>query len=84
MTPPAFNFRLDEAIEQTGSLLCVGLDPHPDRVREPLGDFCRRMIDATQSVAVAFKPNSAFFEVAGAAGIEALATVIAHCPTARS
>ncbi len=79
----SFNRRLDEAMQQTGSLLCVGLDPHLDRLEEPAEDFCRRIIDATWEAAVAFKPNAAFFEALGLDGARRLATVIAHCPPGR-
>lgn len=67
----------------TGSRLCVGLDPHPGRVRGTVLDHCRRVIDATSEHAVAFKPNSAFFEAAGEPGWRDLAAVIAHVPSDR-
>ncbi len=79
----SFNERLDRCIRETGSLLCVGLDPHPGRVNEPLDDFCRRIIDATWEAAVAFKPNSAFFEIAGPRGMEQLRRVADHVPEGR-
>jgi orotidine 5'-phosphate decarboxylase subfamily 2 len=81
--PASFNARLDQAIEATGSLLCVGLDPLPERIDEPVADFCRRMIDATAAAAVAFKPNIAFFEVLGPAGLADLITVLRHLPEDR-
>lgn len=80
---PAFNARLDDDIERHGSLLCVGLDPRLDRLEMPLADFCRRVVDATIEAAVAFKPNSAFFEQAGTDGWRALETVIRHIGGAR-
>ena len=79
----AFNARLDQAMDRTGSLVCVGLDPHPERLEEPMVDFCRRIIDATWEAAVAYKPNSAFFEAAGPAGLADLKTVLAHRPPGR-
>lgn len=81
--PLPFNRRLDEAMEKTGSLLCVGLDPRVDRLEEPVEDFCRRIIDATWEAAVAFKPNAAFFEALGLDGHQRLATVLGHCPPGR-
>lgn len=75
---------LTERIRQTDSLLCVGLDPHLDDLPEPTADaaaeFCLRLIRATAEQAACFKPNSAFFEVFGAAGFEALCQVIASVP----
>jgi len=81
--PATFNARLDQAIETTGSLVCVGLDPHPDQVEGPVADYCRRAIDATWRAAVAFKPNIAFFEVRGPDGLRDLMTVIEHLPDDR-
>jgi uridine monophosphate synthetase len=66
------------------SLLCVGLDPHPQLLRKPTAeaaqDFCQGMIDQTQHVACAYKPNTAFFEAYGAAGWDALKAVIETVP----
>ena len=66
------------------SLLCVGLDPHPADLAAPTAaaarDFCLRLIEATADVAVAFKPNAAFFEQFGAEGMAALRDVIAAVP----
>ncbi len=80
----SFLKQLDERARAVDSLLCVGLDPHaellPHHSAEAARDFCLRLIDATAAVACAFKPNSAFFEVFGGAGIEALQQVIAHVP----
>jgi uridine monophosphate synthetase len=74
--------RLEARCREIDSLLCVGLDPHPDDLREQNAaaarDFCFQLIDATRSVAAAYKPNSAFFEVYGADGIAALKEVISH------
>lgn len=53
--------------EEINSLLCVGLDPHQTQLGEDdtaLGakNFSLRLIEATSTVALAYKPNSAFFE----------------------
>ena len=63
------------------SLLCVGLDPHP----EDIGDggaaaalaMCLRIVDATREFAAAYKPNAAFFEALGPAGWGALEQLVA-------
>ena len=65
------------------SLLCVGLDP--DRRQLPPA-FCgaadslwawnRAVIEATHDLAAAFKPNIAFYEAEGPAGLEALRRTI--------
>jgi orotidine-5'-phosphate decarboxylase len=60
--------------EKNNSLLCVGLDP--DIAKLPQGvdqvTFNKAIIDATADLVCAFKPNSAFYEARGAAGIEEL------------
>ena len=82
MTP--FFERLEQQARKMDSLLCVGLDPHPEDLPEPNAaaarDFCLRLVEATQDVAVAYKPNAAFFELYGPDGWAALQTVIAAIP----
>jgi uridine monophosphate synthetase len=73
-----FDF-LTARVQSADSLLCVGLDPRARDVAS-LRDECFRLIDATAEFAAAFKPNSAFFEVFGSAGIAALHDVIARVP----
>lgn len=71
---------LTERARSHNSLLCVGLDPRsPDA--NAAREFCIRLIDATAEYALAFKPNSAFFEQFGADGFAALREVIAHVPS---
>jgi uridine monophosphate synthetase len=81
----SFFERLSRRAQQVDSLLCVGLDPHPDDLATPtinsLKDFCSRLIEASADVAAAFKPNSAFFEAHGPAGFLALKEVIASIPS---
>jgi len=57
------------------SFLCVGLDTEIEKLPpsllnhdNPVLEFNRRIIDATHSFAVAFKPNVAFYEYSGAQG----------------
>lgn len=75
---------LEARVRQVDTLLCIGLDPHPDDLPAPTAaaarDFCLRLIEACAGVAAAFKPNSAFFEVFGPAGISALHEVIEAVP----
>lgn len=78
----SFFERLEARCRTIDSLLCVGLDPHADDLAERSAaaarDFCFRLIDATAEVAAAYKPNSAFFEIYGAEGMQALKDVITH------
>jgi uridine monophosphate synthetase len=80
----SFFARITARAQAAGSLLCVGLDPHPEFLATPSAvsarDFCLKLIEATADLACAFKPNSAFFEVFGAPGWAALGDVIAAVP----
>jgi orotidine-5'-phosphate decarboxylase len=65
--------RLTAAQQRHGSLLCVGLDPEPAKFPPPwrddpqrLFDFCARIVDATQDLVCAFKPQIAYFAAQGA------------------
>ncbi len=81
------------ASRQQNSLLCVGLDPEPDRLPAQLHDlpvaraityFSRAIIEATAPYVCAFKPNLAFFEVLGPKGMyvfqEVLHAIPVHIP----
>jgi uridine monophosphate synthetase len=77
--------RLEQAIEKSGSLLCIGLDPDPKRLPhwfkddpDPVFAFNRHIIDLTCDLVCAYKPNIAFYEALGAKGWETLKNTIAH------
>jgi len=80
-----FSDRLAEAVERKSSQLVVGLDPvvehMPADVDGDLFVFCSGIVDAIAPYAVAVKPQSAFFEAHGAAGVRAFAQV---CEYARA
>ena len=70
-----------------GKFLCVGLDPDIEKipgslkkgnVGETLLAFNRSIIDATQDIVCAFKPNSAFYEAHGAEGFQILQQTISY------
>jgi orotidine 5'-phosphate decarboxylase subfamily 2 len=76
MTQDFFGF-LEHTIEKNDSLLCVGLDPRPERISD--GDvlaFNRRIVDATCDLACVYKPNVAFYEALGVEGLIALKATI--------
>lgn len=59
---------LQAAQRRNASMLCVGLDPEPSRFPAALRgdaariyDFCARIVDATGDLAIAFKPQIAYF-----------------------
>jgi orotidine-5'-phosphate decarboxylase len=72
-----FADRLAEAVDRKGAPLCVGLDPDPALMPEGLAvvEFCCGIVDAVAEVAVAVKPQAAFFEAQGAEGWAALTEV---------
>jgi len=74
-----FSF-LEKRVDDSSSLLCVGLDPHIPDLKQPTAasalDFCLTLVKQTAPYAAAFKPNAAFFEVFGAEGWVALKQVI--------
>jgi orotidine-5'-phosphate decarboxylase len=66
---------LRAAERQNHSMLCVGLDPEPtkfpDRIKgdaNKIYDFCAAIVDATADLAVAFKPQIAYFAAHRAEG----------------
>jgi len=67
--------QLIDTIRSKASFLCVGLDPDPTRIPAHLGTgpqaalrFNLGIIEATSDLAVAYKPNVAFYEAMGAEG----------------
>jgi len=79
LTSMDFLSKLDAAIDAHDSLFCVGLDPNIDKLpasvktsQQPFFEFNKAIIDAVAEHVCAFKPNSAFYEARGAAGIEEL------------
>ncbi len=74
---------LARAQQASGSMLCVGLDPEPARFpvhwrgdAARIFDFCAAIVDATHDLAVAFKPQIAYF--AGHRAEDQLERLIAH------
>ena len=66
--------KLSRASRKNRSLLCVGLDPDPALLPEgtDIFDFNKAIIDATADLVCAYKPNIAFYEAMGNAGLDAL------------
>jgi orotidine-5'-phosphate decarboxylase len=87
-----FADRLAEAVHRAGSPLCVGLDPRweslPGGLRARFGSesldgvatgievFCLRVLDLVAGRVGVVKPQSAFFEACGPAGLSALQSVV--------
>jgi orotidine-5'-phosphate decarboxylase len=79
-----------EALAAERGPLCVGIDPHPSLLASwglasnagGLEQCARGMIDALGAIVPAFKPQSAFFEAYGAAGIAVLERTLADIKAA--
>ncbi len=79
--------RLAARTRTVGSVLCVGMDPTPEAL--PAGfpatlsgveRFCEVLLEAALPYAAAVKPNLAFFEAFGSAGIAALERLRGRVP----
>ncbi len=83
-----FSF-LERRVDDSSSLLCIGLDPYIPDLKEATAasalDFCLNIVKQTVPYAAAFKPNAAFFEIFGAEGWDALKKLISaiHKESAR-
>lgn len=87
----AFSDRLSQIQSQKDSSVCVGLDPDPERLPQPLRDgrlltdavreFCATIMERTAPYAAAFKFNFAFFEALGPAGLTVLDQITSSAPT---
>jgi orotidine-5'-phosphate decarboxylase len=76
-------------IQQKKSYLCVGLDTDLKRIpkhllatEDPVFEFNKQIIDATKDLCVSYKPNLAFYEAMGPAGLESLMKTLAYIPAA--
>ena len=75
--------KIYEQIKQKKSFLCIGLDTDIDKIPKylgkeklPLFEFNKQIIDATHHLAVAYKPNTAFYEAYGIKGWKSLKKTI--------
>lgn len=75
--------QLIEQIHKKQSFLCIGLDTDLDKIpghllneEDPIFAFNKAIIDATQHLCVAYKPNTAFYEAYGIKGWSALEKTI--------
>jgi len=80
--------QLFEQIKEKSSYLCIGLDSDFDKLPKflldkeyPLFEFNRRIIKATADLVVAYKPNLAFYENLGAAGLMSLEMTVNYIRT---
>jgi orotidine-5'-phosphate decarboxylase len=74
---------LIDQIKLKKSFLCIGLDVDLDKIpkhllelEDPIFEFNKEIIDATHHLAVAYKPNTAFYEAYGIKGWKSLEKTI--------
>ena len=77
--------QLFEQIKKKQSFLCVGLDTDINKIPQellamddPIFEFNKQIINHTSPYAVAYKPNTAFYEVYGAKGWQSLERTIQY------
>src|SRR5260221_251730 len=77
--------KLETRMSTVDSLVCVGLDADIKKLPEkyqssktPQFDFNKDIIDATHEFVCAYKPNLAFYEVRGEAGVRELALTMEY------
>ena len=87
MTMTSLNETMRKTIRDRNSLVCVGLDYHPDKIpphlkekTDPIFSFNKAIIDATADLVCAYKPNLAFYEAFGSEGWDALERTIRYIP----
>lgn len=79
--------KLKKASLGNRSFLCLGMDPELAKIpavlktaKNPVFQFFKALIDETQDLVCAYKPNSAFFEALGLDGLKILEKIIKYVP----
>jgi orotidine-5'-phosphate decarboxylase len=79
--------RLRQRVAAVGAPLCIGIDPHPDRLPAGLSPdangierFVRGLLEVVSEHAAAIKLNVAFYEALGSAGWRVLERIRAEIP----
>lgn len=77
--------QLIDNIKRKQSFLCVGLDTdlekipaHLKSLSDPVFEFNKQIIDATQQYCIAYKPNTAFYECLGTKGWQSLEKTVKY------
>jgi len=75
-------------IKKKKSFLCIGLDTDIKKIpthllefEDPIFEFNKQIIDATEDLCVAYKPNIAFYESMGVSGWNSLQKTLDYIPT---
>jgi len=74
--------KLTTAARKNKSLLCIGLDPDPERMPDNVGvfEFNQAVIEATSDLVCAYKLNFAFYEALEDEGLDALKRTVKYIP----
>jgi len=74
--------KLEKISRKNRSLVCIGLDPDPERMPPQISvyEFNKAIIEATSDLVCAYKPNFAFYEAFGKEGIDSLIRTIKYIP----
>jgi len=89
-----FEQKLRQAVSESHSVLCVGLDPVLDRIPDNIKDendtiediviyFLKSVIDSTSDYCCAYKPNMAFFEALGGNGLNVFKQIVDYIPESK-
>lgn len=77
--------QLFEQIQKKKSFLCVGLDTDIEKIPsflrgldDPIFEFNKRIVDATNDLVIAYKPNLAFYEAHGTYGWKAFEKTVSY------
>lgn len=80
-----FLSKLEQNIKTNNSLLCVGLDPDPEKLplsirknEDPFFAFNKAIIDATHDLVCAYKPQIAEYSAHGIVGLQSLLKTISY------
>jgi orotidine-5'-phosphate decarboxylase len=86
-SPLSFAEVLRQIQQEQNTLLCIGLDPDPDRLPTRLGtspqavlEFNRKIIESTTDLVCAYKVNLAFYEALGDEGWAILRKTVESVP----
>jgi len=74
--------KLAKVSQKNKSLLCIGLDPDPERMPDKVSvfEFNKAIIEATADLVCAYKLNLAFYEALGNEGLDALKQTVSYIP----
>jgi len=74
-----FKNKLENAVEENNSLLCIGLDPDTKLIGDKsLFDFNREIIDETHKLVCSYKPQIAYYSARGPKGLEELIKTVTY------